>query len=312
MSSQSECVYIASRRGYKGPRRGTAHNPNKRHASGSPDAGNDVPESCPMLLGATPGMESAASFPSTGGVAGAATPGTPYLSAAASMNHLQLYSRPPNGHFADPLVAVQRGAPIAPIMSIGDKCLDSYYYHAFGAHPFVLPKEALLRHMRETGQKLDHLVAAMRYVGALYLDAGPARANFHDEALRLVQAPTTPKDGFLVQALLLLIVALDGSCQQDRARELLGEAEAIAVDIGLHTRQFAVQHGRGHPVLEESWRRTWWDLYVVDGMVAGVHRVTHFALYDIPADVALPCEEAEYLSGVSAHLGPPLFERLCD
>lgn len=311
VSSQSECVYIASRRGYKGPRRGTAQNPNKRHASSSPDAGADVPDSCPMLLGATPGMDTAA-FPGTGGgvVPGAAASGTPFLSAAASMNHLQLYSRPSNGHFADPLVAVQRGAPIGPVMSIADKCFDSYYYHYFASHPLVLPKDALFRHMRETGQKLDHLIAAMRYVGALYLDAGPARANYLDEALRLVHSPTTPKDGFLVQALLLLIVALDGSCQQDQARELLAEAEAIALEIGLNTRQFAAQHGRGSPVLEESWRRTWWDLFVVDGMVAGVHRVTNFALYDMPADVALPCEEAEYLSGVSLYLlqgeGPPL------
>jgi hypothetical protein len=34
-------------------------------------------------------------------------------------------------------------------------------------------------------------------------------------------------------------------------------------------------------------------------MIAGVHRVTTFALFDISADVALPCEEHQYLSGVS-------------
>lgn len=277
-----------------------------------------------MLLGATPGLNNTAAFPGTGGGVGVGVGGgvgvgagaglsassTPFLSAAASMNHLQLYSRPsPSSsnapqQFTNPLVAVTRGAPIVPPMSIADKCFESFYAHYFSSHPFVLPKDFLWRHIRETGQKLDPLVAAMRYVGALYLDAGPARATFLDEALRLVHAPTTPKDAFLVQALLLLIVALDGSCQQDQARELLGEAEAIALEIGLNTRQFAVQHGRGNPVLEESWRRTWWDLYVVDGMVAGVHRVTNFALYDMPADVALPCEEAEYRSGVSLTIFP--------
>lgn len=284
VASQSECVYIASRRGYKGPRRGTAQNPNKRHASSSPDAGNDVGDSCPMLLGAGAGMDTAT---------------------AASLNHLQLYSRPPpppppplNGHFLNPLEAVHRGAPLAPAVSIADKCLEAFYHQYYAAHPFVLPKEHLAKHMRETGHKPEALLAAMRYVGALYLDAGPARAGYLDEATRLVRTPTTPKDGFLVQALLLLLVALDGSCQQDRARDLLAEAEATALEIGLHTRPFAVQHGRGNAVLEESWRRTWWDLYVVDGMVAGVHRETSFALFDIPADVALPCEEADYRAGV--------------
>lgn len=253
-----------------------------------------------------------AAFPGTGGgvgLPGAPPPSTPFLSAAASLNHVQLFSRPPsNGQFTNPLMAVSRGAPVAPVMTIAEKCFKSFYYHYFASHPFVLPENALYRHTRETGQKLDHLIAAMRYVGALYLDAGPARANYLDEALRLVHSPTTPKDGFLVQTLLLLIVALDGSCQQDQASELLEEAEAIALEIGLNTRQFAVQNGRGNPVLEESWRRTWWDLYVVDGMVAGVHRVTTFALYDIPADVALPCEEAEYLSGVSSYNPSSFFQ----
>ncbi|PSR94386.1 hypothetical protein BD289DRAFT_363432 [Coniella lustricola] len=322
VSSASECVYVASRRGYKGPRRGTAPNPNKRHASSSPDAsgGGDIipngqgpgpgpgPESCPMLLGASvaPGLTSTAftgpatnGSAATGGAPGGG--GAPFLSAAASMNHLQLYRHPP---FANPLDAVQHGAPIGPVASIPDKCFDSFYYHYHAAHPFILPKEHLYRHMRETGQKLEHLITAMRYVGSLFLDAGPVRASYLDEALRLCHSPITPKDGFLVQALLLLVVALDGSCQQDKARELLADAERTAIEIGLNTRDFAAINGRGVPVLEESWRRTWWDLYVCDGMIAGVHRITNFYLYDatvISSLPALPCEEAEYLSGNIPH-----------
>lgn len=298
MASQSECVYVASRRGYKGPRRGTTHNPNKRHASSSPDA-SDVtsaggPDSCPMLLGATaPAMTSAAFTPSAGL---GSDPNSPFLSAAASMNHLQLYRTTP---FGTPISAVQHHAPIVPVTTIADKCFDSFYYHYYASHPFVLPREYFVRHLRETGQKLEHLQAAMRYVGSLFMDVGPARASYLDEALRLCYSPSTPKDGFLVQALLLLIVALDGSCQQDKARDLLTDCERIAVEIGMNTRQFATMHGRGNPILEESWRRTWWDLYVIDGMVAGVHRVTNFLLFDLTADVALPCEESEFLLGVS-------------
>ncbi|KAK7737784.1 hypothetical protein SLS53_006404 [Cytospora paraplurivora] len=301
LNSQSECIYVASRRGYKGPRRGTAQNPNKRHASSSPDASGNITngsgaDSCPMLLGATgPPMASTATF--TPSVALGTDHGSPFLTAAASMNHLQLYRTSPFGNAING--TVQAHVPISRVPSIADKCLDSYYYNFYAAHPFVLPKEFLLRHIRDTGQKLEHLTAAMRYIGSLYLDAGPVGASFLDEALRLCYAPNAPKDGFLVQALLLLIVALDGSCQQDKARDLLADCERIAVEIALNTRQFATLHGRGNPVLEESWRRTWWDLYVCDGMVAGVHRVTNFLLFDMAADVALPCEESEYLSGAS-------------
>lgn len=252
-----------------------------------------------MLLGATaPPLTSTAAFsPST--VLGT-DPSSPFLTAAASMNHLQLYRNSSFGTSYDD--AVQHHGPIARVVSVADKCFDSYYYNSYASHPFVLPKEYLLRHIRGSGQKLDHLLAAMRYVGSLYLDVGPIRASYLDEALRLCYAPNTPKDGFLVQALLVLIVALDGSCQQDKARDLLGDVERISVEIGLNTRQFATLHGRSNPVLEESWRRTWWDLYVVDGMIAGVHRITSFLLFDMAADVALPCEESEYLSGVSYDL----------
>lgn len=376
-----DCIYVASRRGYKGPRRGTApHNPHKRHASSSPDAAgggdnnngngngnNGGGQSCPMLLGA--GGGSSAPLPPPSMTAASSIAGTPYsgsggaahhhtppgggtaaagsasfnLSAAAASlgGHLQVFKQPPFAA-AHPLDAIQQAhhhhhygnhalpspSMAAPaVTSVADKCLDSFYYHYHAAHPFVLPKAFLLRHIRgcdsggsgsgsgsgsggghnnnninNNSNKLEHLLAAMRYVGSLYLDgagAGPAKASFLDEALRLAHSPATPKDGFLVQALLLLIVALDGSLEQARARDLLGEAERLAVEIGLNTRQFAALHGRGNPVLEESWRRTWWDLYVCDGMVAGVHRVTNFLLYDVVADVALPCEEAEYLSGVS-------------
>src|SRR5690606_15843309 len=37
VASGSECAYVASRRGYKGPTRGAAPNPNKRQATSPPD-----------------------------------------------------------------------------------------------------------------------------------------------------------------------------------------------------------------------------------------------------------------------------------
>lgn len=270
--------------------------------------GGGVPDSCPMLLGAStvaPGLNAPVFNNEVPGMNTSHGTGAPFLSPAASMDHLQLFRAPAYANPLDAVAAHGHGTSRAPMASLADKCFDSFYYHYHAAHPFVLPKQALIRHRQETGQKLDHLVTAMKYVGSLFLDAGPVRASYLDEALRLCHSPTTPKDGFLVQALLLLIVALDGSCEQDKARDLLGEAERVAIEIELNTRQFATLHGRGNPVLEESWRRTWWDLYVCDGMIAGVHRVTNFLLHDIASDVGLPCEEAEYLSGVSRTIFRP-------
>jgi hypothetical protein len=190
--------------------------------------------------------------------------------------------------------------------TIAERCLDSFYYHFYGGHPFVLPAEYFYAFKQNGGLHLDVVSSAMKYAGSLYIDVGPARAMYLDEALRLAYQPNTIKDGFLVQALLVLIVTLDGSCQQDRARQLLVDAERIALEIGLNTRQFAAANGLNNPVLEESWRRTWWDLWICDGMVAGVHRVTNFALFDMPSDVGLPCDELQYRAGVSRPANKPV------
>ncbi|KAI2617227.1 hypothetical protein GGS26DRAFT_596548 [Hypomontagnella submonticulosa] len=288
-SADSECVYVASRRGYKGPRRNAAPNPNKRHASDSPTSGSS--DSCPMLLGATVSTAAPPSLATFNPALGVDSPATPFqLPGVNGANSLQLYRNPYlNGTNGALVEANQRP------QTVPERCIDSFYYYFYPGHPSVLPKDHLLKISKE--RDLDHLLAAMRWVGSLYIDAGPARATFFEEAMRLIYTPDVVKDGYLVQAMVIVLIGLDGNCQQEKAREILSDVERIAIEIGLYTRAFATIHGNSIPRLEESWRRTWWDLFVVDGMIAGVHRHTNFLLFDIVADVGLPCEEHEYISG---------------
>ncbi|KAI1768912.1 hypothetical protein GGR53DRAFT_517579 [Hypoxylon sp. FL1150] len=274
-TTDSECIYVASRRGYKGPRRNGAPNPNKRHATDSPpDAGGD---SCPMLLGRA---ASTVAPPSMAAFNPALTiPESPVAPFARNgLNSLQLYRNP----YLDGVNGALVEATPRPPQTVPERCIDSFYYYFYPGHPAVLQKEQLLKVAKE--RNLDHLLAAMRWVGSLYIEVGPARATFFEEAMRLVYAPDVIKDGYLVQAMVILLIGLDGSCQQEKARDILSDVERIAIEIGLYTRAFATMHGGGIPRLEESWRRTWWDLFVVDGMVAGVHRQTNFLLFDIVAD----------------------------
>jgi hypothetical protein len=247
-----------------------------------------------MLLGATVATTPASGIATFNPVLDLAdTPRPPFVD--SSLSGLQLFKQP-YLHGLDGALIEAHQQPRQP-QTIPERCIDSFYHYFFAGHPSVLPKEQLLRMAKETN--LDHLLAAMRWAGSLYIEVGPSRATFFEEAMRLVYDPDVAKDGFLVQAMVILLVGLDGSSQQDKAREILSDVERIAVEVGLYQRTYATNYGRGNPVLEESWRRTWWDLFVVDGMVAGVHRATNFLLFDIVADVMLPCEEHEYLSGVS-------------
>lgn len=145
---------------------------------------------------------------------------------------------------------------------------------------------------------LQHLEAAMRYIGSFYLAQASTTASAA-EAERAVYNMTCPKDGFKVQAMLILAIGLDGYTLQEKALQFLVQAQDVALELGMNRREFASSNGNGLNFLEESWRRTWWELFVVDGMIAGVHQRSAFRLNDIPAEVGLPCEEEQYANGVS-------------
>jgi hypothetical protein len=72
----------------------------------------------------------------------------------------------------------------------------------------------------------------------------------------------------------------------------------------MNRQEYAGQNGEHNPVLEESWRRTWWSLYITDCLFAGIRGESKFALRTIASTVDLPCEECLYNNGVCKT--PPL------
>lgn len=179
---------------------------------------------------------------------------------------------------------------------IRERCLEAFYYHFFPTHPFCLPRASFFA-LRKN-RPLECLEAAMRYVGSFYVTQAPT-LSLALEAERTITHVDCPKDGFKVQAMLVLALGLDGYTYQEKALRISLEAQELAVELGMNKRAYATMNGNGSKVLEESWRRTWWELYVVDGMIAGVHQKSSFRMKDVMADVALPCEERDYILGVS-------------
>ncbi|KAG9253914.1 N-terminal binuclear Zn cluster-containing/DNA binding domain-containing protein [Emericellopsis atlantica] len=317
-ASGSDCAFVASRRGYKGPKRGGAgggggasqqNNPNKRRATSPPSqdgssstdffaavAAPSVQPGVAMCLASKGRSVGPSQSPSSSG------PVTPGSSTSASQTFRILGAGDTDGSTYDMSPQDRSVSTKSSSLSLAERCFESFYDHFHAAHPFVLPKDFMVRFLHDPS--LEPLLSAMRWVGSLFIDVPAARNSLFDEAWQRVHEPRNARDGFLVQAMMVLIVGMDGVTLNERARELLLDVEKLAVEIALNTRPFAIFHGRGIPVLEESWRRTWWDLLVIDGMIAGVHRMTTFALYDTPTDVALPCEEHEFLSGA---IPPPRY-----
>ncbi|KXJ94839.1 hypothetical protein Micbo1qcDRAFT_232236 [Microdochium bolleyi] len=156
-----------------------------------------------------------------------------------------------------------------------DQCIDAFYSNFYPAHPIGPPRDKL--HSQQVySSKLDDpttspspLIAAMMSAGSRYLDPSPDGTGLADAAVQQLYSPNFARDGHLVQAMLIVAVCLDADLQRETARVVCADAERLAVEIGMGSASFAAVHAQGDPRLEESWRRTWWELYVVKTAVEG-------------------------------------------
>ena len=173
--------------------------------------------------------------------------------------------------------------------------LGLFYSYFFQAHPFVLPRA----HLSEKFAKNDspQLQAAVEYVGACY-DPTIGRAEHVDNITQRLFISAPPRDGFTVQAMLLSAIALHANNEKERALDILRRAVTLAMDIGMHLPAFATSNGNGDVVQEESWRRTFWELFIVERILATEnHSPESIVITHTPVEVPLPCEESEYLGG---------------
>lgn len=176
--------------------------------------------------------------------------------------------------------------------SIQTRCVQSFYYHFFSSHPFVVPQQ----HASDLAAQTP-LLAAMAWIGSLYLQIPDhIRLDAYRIADQLVCA-STKKDGFYVQARLLLALACEGNGDRCAALSHLAAARTTAHDIGMHRAAFA--EAAASPTQRESWRRTWWELFLIDAMMSWETPAHERDTIGADADAALPCEEVDYLSDVS-------------
>jgi hypothetical protein len=141
----------------------------------------------------------------------------------------------------------------------------------------------------------------MRYIASFFAKLAPTSAFCQEAELALFGSTNSPaKDPFTVQALLLFAIGLHSEGEQARSAQVKDFAAELALELGMNQKEFS--EGVGGPgesgrVLEESWRRTWWELYFVDGLMAGVHQRDNFKLWSVECTVPLPCEELDYAAG---------------
>lgn len=172
--------------------------------------------------------------------------------------------------------------------------IQLYYSFFHSSHPIVLPPHWLLERGRK--ERISQLKIVMQWLGSRYAQNAPSDLK-RRQADQLLMKQEPARNAWTVQALLLYAIGLHCCNEQEYSMQVLTKAIDLALELRMNEAAFAITHCDGCSVTAESWRRTWWELYVLDGLMAGVHQQSSFRLHGIPADVALPCEEKQYLSG---------------
>ncbi len=177
-----------------------------------------------------------------------------------------------------------------------ETAIQAFFHYFYNSHPFCLPEPRLTELFKEREAPL--LEYAVQFIGASFIPA--LQTEMYKEALdRHINNGNYPRDGWSVQALMLFAIGLHAHNEVPRAAQVFTIAQNLTLDLGLHRMEFAMMHGKNDPQLEESWRRTWWSMFTVNGMMTAVNPGVQFRLKDIATDVPLPCENVQYFSGVS-------------
>lgn len=198
--------------------------------------------------------------------------------------------------------------PRAHVYNIEDDSLvESYYKSLHNFHPFVLPRRHLTKLYLDSDMqsRLSPLISVLRFAGHLY--DSQEWSTTQQSIMETCLSEASQIDPIMVQCRLLYSIVLFWHGYTAKSKVEMDTAVRLALDLQMFRCEFAADHGCGDPVLMESWRRTWWMLYIVDAYYAGTLGSMKSACMDIEATVELPCEEAEYESGVSTKL---LYARL--
>ncbi|KAH8700137.1 C6 transcription factor [Talaromyces proteolyticus] len=284
MSGQLTCEYTPSRRGYKGPSKKRRADPPPTDLHTTPDPRLfplDAPKTSDWHLPGTVGPLSSQSTP----------PDIGTTSVSLGFHH-----------------ALTARSPLTPesssTLGTDGYLVDVYYSHFHSAHP-ILPPLHMLYHYHPP----QYLERVIKFIGTHFTTAASPETYRPNVVVDVTDAePGVEK----VQALLLLTIVLHSRNERQEAGALLAQAMDLAYELGIHLRSFAETMAEGDPIREESFRRTWWELFVIEGMLTALGARATFTASTVPLEVPLPCEERIYQDGLYPPASPPTIAQFDD
>ncbi|KAH8751279.1 hypothetical protein F5883DRAFT_578035 [Diaporthe sp. PMI_573] len=175
-------------------------------------------------------------------------------------------------------------------LSEDDRLVNLFYVNFHLAHPVLLPRRMFGDH-----KYAPCLRAVVEAIGSHFSSAVPKEYRITLWSRAADQIATAGPDTVdLVQAYLLMAIAQFAQDDAQTGAKTLSQAIATAVRLGMHKREFAIAHGRGSAILQESLRRTWHELFVTESYAAALQRKMTLEITSIHADVLLPSDEEAY------------------
>ncbi|KAK7409658.1 hypothetical protein QQX98_008173 [Neonectria punicea] len=171
--------------------------------------------------------------------------------------------------------------------------VNLFYANFHVAHPFLVPRSLYFSQCYPSFLRLVVHLIGCHFSGTACSETLQVNAS---RAIKRAQNDETHRFE-LVQAMLLFSIALHARSEFTASVSALSNAVSLAIEIGMYRRDYSRIHSRGSALLEESLRRTWWELYITDGFMAALQRRTSFRSSSIETDVPLPCDEALYVEG---------------
>jgi hypothetical protein len=177
-----------------------------------------------------------------------------------------------------------------------DRLLELYYENFWPSFPIVLPLHYLRQRQMTENHGMEELLPVLQYIGSIYAPWASSEPYFKT-ALDTLTSPILAHTPFNVQALMLFAIAQYHSNLKEEGHGRLSLAVSIALELRMNQKGFAQAYGESNPVLEESWRRTYYLLHVADQHLAIVSNSPIHTLGHVANMVDLPCDDEYYEAG---------------
>lgn len=181
--------------------------------------------------------------------------------------------------------------PLKALPAMRIHLIKAFYEYFHPAHPILPPLD-----IWTASSPPQYLVNIIEFIGLHHLSPGQIPQFSPDLWTGIVNADLSLEK---VQAYLLLSIMLHGRKAPEGAKQYIGLAIQCSFLLGLHCRELSDTTRIQSPARAESMRRTLWEIFVVDALLAAVQVGGTLQFNMETPDVSLPSDDASFEDGHS-------------